>query len=175
MPAFEAACCPSPYTGTPPRSLASARSRTPAHTTARPCAAKEPHRALSLARRPLHLRDPRPCRHTRDQGHRLDARTHKPKARPWPRWRSYTKQCHGEPSTHSVRALRLFGQAPLGTVASCSPEPSPHLPGLVVSTASHRSRSALPRGHTRRHAHQRCHASLRAPPPVAHDRDHLHS
>ena len=52
MPAFEAACRPSPYTGTPPRSLASARSRTPAHATARPCAAKEPHRALSLARRP---------------------------------------------------------------------------------------------------------------------------
>jgi len=53
VPAFEAACRPSTYTGTPPWSLASARSRTPAHATAWPCAAEEPHRALSLARRPV--------------------------------------------------------------------------------------------------------------------------
>ena len=150
----------------------------PAHTPPRPhvhsmAPPSRPHHGeLS---RPLHLRDPKPCHHTHDHGHRSDARTHRPKARPWPCWRSCTKQCHDEPNAHSVRALRLFGQAPLGTVASCSPEPSPHLPGLVVSTASHRSRSALPRGHTRGHAHQRCHASLGAPPPVAHDRDHLHS
>ena len=58
---------------------------------------------------------------------------------------------------------------------SCSPEPSPHLPGLAVSTASHRSRSALLHGHTHGHAHQRCHAGLGAPPPVAHDYDHMHS
>ena len=94
--------------------------------------------------RPLHLRDPRPCRHTRDHGHRSDARTHRPKARPWPRWRSCTKQCHGEPSAHSVRAPRLFGQAPQGTVVSCSPKASENVARDTITTDAHVASSPSP-------------------------------
>ena len=54
---------------------------TPAHTPPRPhvhgmAPPSRPHHCeLS---RPLHLHDPRPCSHTRDHGHRLDAHTRCP-------------------------------------------------------------------------------------------------
>ena len=70
--------------------------------------------------------------------------THRPKGRPWPRWHSCTEQCHGEPSVHCVRVPRLFGQAPLGTVASCSPKASENVARDTITTDARVANSPSP-------------------------------
>ena len=104
------------------------------------------HRGLTMvSSRPLHLHDLGPCHHTHDHGHRSDARTHRPKGRPWPRWHSCTEQCHGEPSVHCVRVPRLFGQAPLGTVTSCSPKASENVARDTITADARVASSPSPR------------------------------
>ena len=121
---------------------------TPAHIPPRPHVhgmvppSRPHHGELS---RPLHLRDPGPCHHTHDHGHRSDARTHRPKGRPWPRWHSCTEQCHGEPSAHCVRAPRLFGQASLGTVVSCLTKASENVARDTITADARVASSPSPR------------------------------
>ena len=144
---------------------------TPVHTPPRPhvhgmAPPSRPHHCeLS---RPLHLHDPRPCSHTRDHGHRLDAHARCPVAAHL--CLATDARIASSPSPRPRLAERLAGKHQ-GQLAQC-PTPAPSLLSWADCSSCNigpvalcwPSLSSLQFGPTNRPA---CLSSLRKPSPAA--------